>query len=63
MKTIIRLIDFLKECVDTDHKRRGMVCLVCSTIVVVVLLVGIFYTINNFINKPINTNLQIERQK
>lgn len=63
MKTIIRLIDFLLECLYTDHKRRGMACFICTTIVIVALIMGLFYTINNFIDKPINVEGKIERTK
>tara|TARA_Y100000022_G_scaffold190859_1_gene191429 strand:+ start:583 stop:774 length:192 start_codon:yes stop_codon:yes gene_type:complete len=63
MKTIIRLIDFLLECLNTDHRKRGMACFICTTIVLVALIGGLLYTINNFIDKPINTNTQIEKAK
>ena len=63
MKTLIKLIDFLRECLYTDHKKRGMACFICTTIVLVVLIAGLIYTANNFIDKPINTNIQIEKAK
>lgn len=48
---------------NTDHGKRGMACLICTTIVIVVLIIGLVYTANNFIDKPINTNIQIEKAK
>lgn len=63
MKTITRLIDFLLECLYTNHKKRGMACLICTTIVLVVLILGLVYTANNFIDKPINLEGKIERAK
>ena len=63
MKTIIRLIDFLLECLNTDHKKRGMICFICTTIVLVVLILGLIYTANNIIDKPINLEGKMERAK
>ena len=63
MKTIIRLIDFLRECLYTDHNKRGMACFICTTIVLVVLIGGLIYTANNLIDKPINLEGKMERAK
>lgn len=63
MKTITRLIDFLLECLYTNHRKRGMACFICTTIVLVVFILGLIYTANNFIDKPINTTVQIEKSK
>jgi hypothetical protein len=63
MKTIIKLIDLLNRCLESDHKKRGLACIICMTILAIVFAFGLFYTINNFINKPINTNLHLEKAK
>ena len=63
MKTIIRLIDFLRECLYTDHKKRGMACFICTTIVLVVFIIGLIYTANNLIDNPIKTQFQLEKTK
>ena len=55
MKVIIRLIDLFQECLETLHKVRGRMCIICFCLV----FFGIFYTINNFANGEI----KIEKTK
>jgi len=56
MKTIIKLIE---ECLSSPHKVRGRMCFLCF----LVLIIGLLYTVNNFIDKPINLEGKIERSK
>jgi hypothetical protein len=56
MKTIIRLIE---ECLNSPHKIRGRLCFLCF----LVLIIGLIYTFNNFIDNPIKTQFQLERSK
>lgn len=63
MKTIIRLTDLFKECLRTKNKRRGLACVICMFICVAIFLYGTFFTINNFISKPVNAEIKIKRSK
>lgn len=63
MKILMNLIDLLKECVQTIHKVRGRICLICFFILFVIFALGAFYTINNFINKPIKADIKIDKLK
>jgi len=56
MKTLIKLIE---ECVNTPNKIRGRMCIFC----VIVFVVGLIYTANNIISKPINFEGKMERAK
>tara|TARA_Y100000401_G_scaffold29233_2_gene21288 strand:- start:4164 stop:4376 length:213 start_codon:yes stop_codon:yes gene_type:complete len=70
MKTLINLVDLLKECVQTIHKVRGRICLVCFLILGVIfsagtihIIDGVIDTINNLINKPIKADIKIDKSK
>ena len=56
MKTIIRLIE---KCLNSPHRIRGRICLICF----LVLIIGLIYTVNNFINNPIKTQFYLEKSK
>tara|TARA_R110001606_G_scaffold245500_3_gene393495 strand:+ start:732 stop:899 length:168 start_codon:yes stop_codon:yes gene_type:complete len=55
MKKITMLIE---NCINTPHKQRGRLCLVC----LLVFIIGLFFTINNFIANPINTEIKLEKK-
>jgi len=63
MKAIIKIIDLFYQCLYTNHRKRGLTCIICICIWITILLIGVFYTINNFIDKPINLEGKIERSK
>jgi len=55
MKTIVMLIE---KCINTPHKQRGRLCLIC----LLVFIIGLFFTINNFITNPVNTEIKLEKK-
>lgn len=63
MKTITRLIDLFNRCLESDHKKRGLACIICISVLATTFVIGVFYTVNNFINKPINLEGKVERSK
>lgn len=63
MKILIALNNIFKECLRTKHKKRGLACIICMFICFALIISGLFYTINNFINKPINTEIKLEKSK
>ncbi len=63
MKTIIRLIDLFNRCLESAHRKRGLACIICISILAITFAVGVFYTVNNFIDKPINLEGKYERSK
>lgn len=63
MKTIIKLFDLFNRCLDTDHRKRGLACIVCICIWITILFFGVFYTVNNFIDKPTTLEGRFERSK
>jgi len=56
MKMLIKLV---KECLNSPHKIRGRMCLICF----LVLIIGLIYTVNNFIDNPIKTQFNLEKSK
>ncbi len=56
MKMLIKLIE---ECLKSPHKIRGRICLICF----LVLIIGVLFTLNNFINNPIKTEFHLEKSK
>jgi hypothetical protein len=63
MKTILRLIDLYNQCLKSDHRKRGLACIICMSILATTFVIGAFYTVNNFIDKPINVEGKMERSK
>jgi len=55
MKAIVMLIE---KCINTPNKQRGRLCLVC----LLVFIIGLFFTINNFITSPVNTEIKLEKK-
>ena len=55
MKAIVMLIE---KCINTPNKQRGRLCLVC----LLVFIIGLFFTINNFITNPVNTEIKLEKK-
>ena len=56
MKLLIKLVE---QCLNSRHKIRGRMCLICF----LVLIIGLIYTVNNFIDNPIKTKFQLEKSK